>query len=282
MPTIRKRGDKWQVQVRRKNCPPQSKSFNLRADAVEWARNMEIRADRNDLQPLSLIHTENATIEEMLERYIEEVVSKKRSAENQEIIIRAYQRRPIAKKIALLATPQDFAADKTARLMEVSATTYVHQISIIQHAFDVAMMEWGWPFKENPLRRVKKPKVGKPRARRPSLEEMERLRVALSETRVTWLYPLILFAIETGMRRSEMLRLCWQDINFTARTAFIGITKNGYSRTIPLSTRAITILEKIKPEDAKPTDRVFPISDNAAKLAWQRLRDRAGIEDLET
>jgi len=46
MATFRKRGGKWQVQVRRKGAPPASKSFLLRSDAVRWAQQMEAQADR--------------------------------------------------------------------------------------------------------------------------------------------------------------------------------------------------------------------------------------------
>jgi hypothetical protein len=46
MATFRKRGDKWQVQVRLNGCPPISRSFLLKADAVAWARQTEVEADR--------------------------------------------------------------------------------------------------------------------------------------------------------------------------------------------------------------------------------------------
>jgi len=49
MATICRRGDKWQVQVRRKGCPPLSRSFNQKADAQAWARHVELLADRGEL-----------------------------------------------------------------------------------------------------------------------------------------------------------------------------------------------------------------------------------------
>jgi len=49
MATIRKRGDKYQVQVRRKGHPPLSRSFIQRKDALEWARMMEVKVDRREL-----------------------------------------------------------------------------------------------------------------------------------------------------------------------------------------------------------------------------------------
>jgi hypothetical protein len=49
MATIRKRRDKWQVQIRRKGQSSVSKSFNVLKDAKAWARQLEIQADRSDL-----------------------------------------------------------------------------------------------------------------------------------------------------------------------------------------------------------------------------------------
>ena len=49
MATIRKRLDKWQVQVRRKGFKVESRTFHRRADAEEWARHIEVEADRRGL-----------------------------------------------------------------------------------------------------------------------------------------------------------------------------------------------------------------------------------------
>jgi hypothetical protein len=49
MATIRKHGDKWQVRIRRAGLRPMSKSFASRRDAIEWGRQMEVRADRAEL-----------------------------------------------------------------------------------------------------------------------------------------------------------------------------------------------------------------------------------------
>jgi hypothetical protein len=49
MPTIRKRGAKWQVQIRRKGQCPVSQSFIAKKDAEMWAREMERRADLREL-----------------------------------------------------------------------------------------------------------------------------------------------------------------------------------------------------------------------------------------
>ena len=101
-----------------------------------------------------------------------------------------------------------------------------------------------------------------------------------TKTRNQHIKALINFAIATGMRRGEILRLDWHDINFETKTLFIPLTKNGHSRTIPLSNQAISILRDIQDKNDTDKQRPFPLSDNAAKLAWQRLLRRSGIDDL--
>ena len=79
------------------------------------------------------------------------------------------------------------------------------------------------------------------------------------------------------MRRGELVNILWEDIDFARRTLHIPHTKNGHPRTIPLSPRAIDILRQLHGSNEA---RVFPMSPNAVRLAWQRLTKRAGIEDL--
>jgi integrase len=87
----------------------------------------------------------------------------------------------------------------------------------------------------------------------------------------------MLFAMETGMRRGELLRMRWPDIDREACIAHIPETKNGYARTIPLSAEARRILDGFVGGDV---GRVFPITAVALRHAWARLRRRAGLPDL--
>ena len=91
------------------------------------------------------------------------------------------------------------------------------------------------------------------------------------------IWPIIVFAIETGMRRGEILGLSWDNIDLNRRTAFLPLTKNGSSREVPLSTKAISVLQQQRP---RTKTHPFPVNSNAFRLAWGRLRSRAGLNDL--
>ena len=79
------------------------------------------------------------------------------------------------------------------------------------------------------------------------------------------------------MRQGELLALRWERVDLEARTAYLEDTKNGEARTVPLSSRAVAVLEAL-PRSAN--GRVFPITAQAVKLSWGRACKRAGIKGL--
>ena len=68
MATIRKHRDKWQVQIRRAGLRQMSRSFALRKDALEWARDMERQADRHEL-PMDPKALKQVTLGDLVRRY---------------------------------------------------------------------------------------------------------------------------------------------------------------------------------------------------------------------
>ncbi|MES2337098.1 MAG: site-specific integrase [Pseudomonadota bacterium] len=107
-------------------------------------------------------------------------------------------------------------------------------------------------------------------------DELARLIASLAATRNALVRPAILIAIETAMRRGELLALTWSAIDLDKRTAHIPDTKNGDARTIPLTDAALNIFKALPQRDP----RVFPMTPMALKLAWNRVRVRAGVPDL--
>ena len=53
-------------------------------------------------------------------------------------------------------------------------------------------------------------------------------------------------------------------------------TKNGSSRTVPLSPKALAVIDNLNKNQAK----LFPTSDNAIRLSWDKLKKRANLEGL--
>jgi hypothetical protein len=80
MATIRKRGKKWQVQVRRQNCIPVSRTFAAVADAKHWAIRQETSLALQPITEPGLKTLRTTSLAELIERYILEVCPTKRSA----------------------------------------------------------------------------------------------------------------------------------------------------------------------------------------------------------
>jgi integrase len=125
---------------------------------------------------------------------------------------------------------------------------------------------------------ISKAKAPRPRDRRLEPGELERLLSACSNPN-PWFRPVIIFAIETGMRRGEILPLCWEHVHLGKRYAHLPDTKNGDSRDVPLSPMALELLEGL-PRNIRSDQVVFPLHFEALKSAWGRVCSRAGISDL--
>ena len=95
-------------------------------------------------------------------------------------------------------------------------------------------------------------------------------------SRSWYLWPVIVLAVETAMRRGEILGLRWEHIDLDKKTVFLPLTKNGSSRWVPLSEDAVSQLVNV----ARVNERPFPLTDVAFRQAWDRLRHRAGLDDL--
>lgn len=239
---------------------------------------MEIKADRGDL-PAPASDLTQYKVRHVVERYRDEISIRKLSYNSEVFILNAFLRLPMADYTLARFSPSDLSAYRDKRLKQVKPGTVNREFAILKHAFDIAIEEWGIPIRENPFAKIKKLKVNNARTRRLLVAEYEELKAAYEKNRKPYIMALVRFALETAMRRGEILRLRWGEISFETKTLLIPITKNGYARTIPLSREALAILEELK-LNQNQDDLVFPVSDNAAKLSWQRLVERAGIKDL--
>jgi len=275
MASIRKRGSSWHVQVRRSGQPSLTRSFNKKPDAIAWGRQTEAEIDRRGLAP-SRADLERFTVGDLLKRYRDEVVVHKRGKRTETYTIEALLRHRLSGYALGHVTPNVFRLYRDERMNVVKGATVCRDLCILQHAFTIAIKEWGLPLFENPLAAVSRPSLGPHRERRLRDGEFEKLLKGCLKGRVWWLSPLIRLAIETGMRRGELLNIQRHHINHDQKTLYIPVTKNGHSRTIPLTGRAMTILNEAPHEG----DRLFPLSGNAVRLAWERLKRRMDIEDL--
>ncbi len=282
MASFRKRDSgQWQAQVRKKGYPTQTKSFITRAAAAQWVRSIEYEMDQGLF--VSRNEAETTTVGELLDRYLIEYTADKKGAGPEACRIRMLLRHPLAKRCIASIRGLDMARYRDERLQQVSAGSVRRELTILSQLFEVSRKEWGI-FVHNPVREIKLPKKGKARDRR--LQDAEngfdteesRLFAACRRCRNPYLLPIVQFALETAMRQSEIVRLQWQHVNIKRRTAFLPDTKNGESRTVPLSSVAVDLLKALP---RSINGQVFPgVTTVAVKQAFSRATRRAEIEDF--
>ncbi|MCA0929753.1 site-specific integrase [Ruegeria profundi] len=90
------------------------------------------------------------------------------------------------------------------------------------------------------------------------------------------LRPLLVLAVETAMRRGELLAMEWRHVDLQRCTVLLPRTKNGHARTVPLSPIALKTLGELLRAD----DRVLPLSGDCVRQGFGRLRKRAGVDDI--
>jgi integrase len=118
---------------------------------------------------------------------------------------------------------------KVKRRAEVSPATVNRELALIKHLCTKAV-EWGY-LKANPLSAVRLLKEPPGRLRYLTHQEMETLINACSPH----LRPIVVTALHTGMRKSEILGLTWQAVDFGAKTIAVRQTKNNEPRMIPMN-----------------------------------------------
>ena len=272
MASFRKRGSgRWQAQVRKKCYPTQTKSFSTRAAAAQWVRSIEYEMDHGLF--LSRNEAETTTIAELPDRYLQENTSQKRGAGPEACRIRALIRHPLAKRFIGTVRGVDIARYRDERLTKVTPGSLRRELTILSQLFEVSRREWGI-YVHNPVRDIKLPAENSARNRRlqdahdGSDSEEAKLFAACRRSRNPYLLPIVKLALETAMRQSELVGMHWRHIDLKRRTIFLPQTKNGNSRTVPLSTDAVAVLTAL-PHGIKGD--VFPgVTTEAIKKAFIR------------
>ena len=273
MASIRKRNGLWQAQVRSRKIGSTSKSFHKKTDAIAWAKVQEAMMQTGEWKPKDRRYS---TIGDLIQTYLLKATPNKKGAEPETRRLNRLLKETSLMQIKLDdAQPHHFATFRDKRLQDGNRACQ-YDLVLLRAAWNTARIEWGWDLRDNPLTLIRFPKSNPPRERRLREGEYERIMAACAQTKVWYLQPLIIFAVQTCMRRGEILSLEWKHIDFVRSKALLPSTKNGRSRWVPLPSKVIDLLKTLPQEN----ERVFPITDVAVRQSWDRLRKRAGITDL--
>ena len=276
MASFRQHGNGWQGRIRRRGYPDITKTFETKADAEKWARSVESEIDKG--QFVSVNEAQRTTLGDVIERYLADVTPTMKGATEDTIRLKAIMRKPIARWSMANLSSARIAAFRDERLKEVSAGTVIRELAYLSAIINHARREWDINV-PNPVQMVRKPQSPQARSRVLTDEEVAKLLQALEPTgrRSHWTKPIVLLALATAMRRGELLTLRWEHIDLIGRTAFLPDTKNGDSRTVPLSTAAMQVLSGLP---RHVSGAVFPVKFFTLDAAFKRALRRAGLEGV--
>ena len=156
-------------------------------------------------------------------------------------------------------------------------------LALVSKMFELGR-RWGFVPENaaNPARGIDKFREQK-RDRWVSKEELTRLAVAISEDRNLYARAALWLYLLTGVRKTELLRVRWEDIDFSRAELRLPDTKPGRAHHVPLSSPALTLLEKLPRQEGNPY--ILPGMKAGYHLVniekpWRRVRKAAGIEDV--
>lgn len=312
MATIRKiegeRGVKYRVEIRLKGFPPQTARFDRITDAKKWAQDTEsaIRDRRYFKTAEALRHTAADTID----RYIKDKLPhRKRVIDVMKHL--SYWKEQIGAYTLADVTPSLIGEVRDRLYNDPIVTTRKEQqrvkpesgkgrgkivekvietkrqrntatvnryMAALSHCLTVAANEWQW-LEVNPMPKVAKMKESRGRVRFLDDDERARFLAACQESKNPILYPVVVLALSTGMRLSEIMNLSWSDVDFSRGRILLEETKNGERRAAPLVGKAFELLDSMKKNKVRriDTNLIFPkrlTAIEAAKLKANSTKDK--------
>jgi len=267
MATYRKRGKKWFCEIK-KNGVRTRKTFTRKYDAQKWASETERLIENEEYYKTKKV---TLTLGQAVDKYAE-TVSTKKKGEKKEI-----QRLAVFKRIKWLMDMNinmiegcHIAQFREERLKTVKAATVNRDLNLLSHIFTIAIKDWSMSI-NNPVLLASRPKVpSKPLKDRRRINKDDEIRISRACKRSSNIYlePIFKFALETAMRRGELVSLVWSDVYIKNRRVFVRDSKTGEPRVVPLTKRAVEILKSLRVHES---GLVFPfVSGNALTMAFRR------------
>lgn len=274
MATIERRGQVWRALIRRKGFPSESATFRLKSQADAWAaeREGELVGMRHGIIP-------RRTVRQAVERYMTDVCPKHRGKRWELVRLEKILRNLDFADRDLQSVRRADIASWRDSMTGLASSSARREYGLLRAVFTICAREWQW-LKESPFRGLTPPAPGKPRKQRVTDADADRLieglgyiRGATPETASQFVACAFLLAIETAMRKGELLSLTRDQVN--GSVAHLLKTKNGDERDVPLS-KAARELVALLPKDGY----LFPVADGTADTLFRKARAKVGVDGI--
>lgn len=279
MPSITQRGDRFIVRVRVQGHPNHTSTFATYDKALKWGQEIETRL-KNQAKD-SGRKLENDSLRAALLRYKQTVTPTKKGCVQEgnriDLILRQY---PDLVRQSLGEIDGPTIAEFRDSLVGsgYSPATVKRYVDTLKVVFKIARYEWGYRELPDPFLGLRMPSIDNARCRRLSPQELDALIESCDRHPSYWLKPFVILAVETAMRRAELVNLEWDRVDLQNRRARLDQTKNGRRRFVPLSAKAIKWFEFLR--ERSTNERVFPVYPDAVTGAFITAVRRAKIRDF--
>jgi len=273
MGCVRKRGKSWNAQVRISGWRSFTKTFKTKLDATEWVVNFEKELRS---KPIPEKDVKSLKLKDLFNKYKLETLPKLKSYKIVCYKLDVLSRSWLGEIKVVNLTKGHLEQFCKDRKLVVKDGTIKSELMLVKRIFRVASDRWNYGIPFDAFHGIELPSTHKPRTRRALQEELSTLISNTDKQRNKYISTIIQFAVETGMRRLEILKLKWNDVNLETGIASLYDTKNGDDRHIPLTKTAIQLLSNL----TQSSEFVFPISANCLRLAWERCRNKSNIKGL--
>jgi integrase len=192
-------------------------------------------------------YSKEKTVKEMIERYDQEyTVHRPYYSKKREKSIFKHLYSYFGETCTLGEIEQRIGGyEQFRKVKDVSPATVVKELGLLRTMFNIARKQWRWKI-NNPVSDIKMPKVRNERVRYLSEDEHKRLAEAIEESEEKWLKPLVVVAIDTGLRLSNICDLKWSEVNLFKRmiTMDAEVMKNDDYLGVPLTDRAFQVFKE--------------------------------------
>jgi integrase len=264
----------YQVRIRRKGFPKHNTSFDDLDEAKRFVR--QVLNDQDRGHKIDRLIGHRTTVGDVIDDAIAAIDNgrrKTKGASTERLRLVAFKREfPALNATVLADATEDMFEDWIAERLEVvKPNTVLRDFTLLKPLFAVAARKCD--LRRSPMDYIKPPRAIDERIRRIQPEEEALLFAELLSAQDPIVPLAAQFALETGCRRSEGLRVDWADYDAHGGTIWLGDAKNGRGRYLLLTERAQAIVEAL-PGRAEG-GKVFKTSGNQLKKAFEYARGRA-------
>jgi integrase len=204
MGCMRKRGKSWNAQVRVSGWRTFTKSFKTKLSATEWVANFEKELRS---KPIPKKDIKNLKLKNLFNKYKLEILPKLKSYKIVSYKLTVLSRSWLGDIVVVNLTKRHLEQFCEDRKLKVQEGTVKSELMLIKRIFKIAIDKWNYGIPFDAFSGLEIPSPHKPRTRRASKEELTTLIFNAEKQRNKYISTIIQFAVETGMRRSEILKL---------------------------------------------------------------------------